>query len=216
MRIEDLNKISTKPLEEVPDIENWEAPSEFPPIPQPGNFVLSIGELRDFTENADKTVGTAVLDFVTLEGERISFQRLSNRVFERRDGTKSSQLLDLGMSSNSLTTYPQNNQEWAKLLLNLKNRQAKFGGTVNWRGFCNTCYQSKLVAITQTSSYDEAKVRASSEEKRLASGFATKAKDARGFPENGGGHRKENFTCNDCNSEIRAQGRITRFYPLQT
>jgi hypothetical protein len=45
-----------------------------------------------------------------------------------------------------------------------------------------------------------------------ASAFATKAKNARAFPQGAGGRRKDSLICPECGQEVRAKVRVIRFY----
>jgi hypothetical protein len=217
--VNDLNKLSTTEVDQIPDPSIWEEPSEYPPLPPAGKYVTVINEIRDIIESPTHTV-TAVLDFSITDGQyaaqRVNFQRLSSKVFERRGGGATSQLFDLAMSAKAIQNggTPTNPQAWGELLLRMKNNSMRVGGQLDWRAFCNQCYQDKLVKLTGAHDYEEAKLKASDSDKKLASDFATKAKNNREFPENATGGKKDSFACVDCGVEVRAQGRVTRFFAV--
>jgi len=123
-------------------------------------------------------------------------------------------MLDL-VKSAGIAQAPRSNQEFFVALKGLKERGpgASFSTQIDWRGFCTTCYDKKLMALTATMVGEAAKAVATPEQKREASKYATKAKNYRAFPTNANGLKADSFICQDCKDEVRAQVNIQRFIP---
>jgi hypothetical protein len=123
-------------------------------------------------------------------------------------------MLDM-VKCSGLAQAPHSNKEFYAVLLGLKERGAgaTFGTQFDWRGFCTSCYESKLMTLTGAESAEVAKTAATPAQKKEASKFATKAKNSRGFPTNAGGGKDDTFICKDCKNEVRAQVQIQRFLP---
>jgi hypothetical protein len=118
------------------------------------------------------------------------------------------------MAAGVLNEAPKTNKEWAQVLVNMKDQGRRFGFQLDWEGSCYNCYQTKLIGITKKSSYEDAKAAAEKEDTKLAGEFALKAKHGRDFPDAPGGGKKDFFECRDCHKEVRARGKISRYFKL--
>jgi hypothetical protein len=209
---------SDEPLNIESDFDQWQEAPEFAPSVPAKTYRLYVAQIREEKE-VDAAVGrrlNVTLDFKIIGGEyddrSITFQRLSNIEFKRRDGKQTSFLLDL-LKSAGVQQAPRSNKDFSLLLHQLLDRgpSAPFGGDADWRGFCTNCNDIALMKATGRDNAKDAKDAASSEQKKEAAKYATKAKSHRGFPIGPDGQRKDTFICKDCGNEIQAQVRVTRF-----
>lgn len=220
-------QFSDEPIEGIEkSFEEWVQPPEFAPPPPAGTYRVYIDQIRSEEEFNAIVDGRevkryrCVLDLRILggahDGRVITFQRLTNRENLRKaTGTTASQLLDVvkatGVSSADL---PNSNKKFSLFVRTMKDRGAamSFGVQIDWRGFCGTCYERKLMELTGTVTADAAKDAAKSSPDCFneASDYATKAKNYRGFPPNPAGGLKDSFICDTCREEVRASVRLTR------
>ncbi|MFA5352629.1 MAG: hypothetical protein WC291_00200 [Thermodesulfovibrionales bacterium] len=215
---------SDEPIDVQQDFDNWEPAPEFAPPPPAGTYQTYLSEIRDEKEG-DTPVGkrlTAVVDLRIIGGDNddraITWQRVSNRESEYQ-GKRRSQMLDL-LKCAGVAQAPRSNREFSVALHSVHDRGkgAPFKTQIDWRGFCTTCYEKRLMELTGGETVEIAKSLASnlSQEQRKALGkFATKAKNYRAFPAMDGDKagRKDTFICPDCGDEVRAQVNISRFLP---
>jgi hypothetical protein len=211
---------SDEPLElSQSDFDDWAPAPEFAPPPPAATYSVYVSEIREEKE-FDTQKGkrySATIDLRIIGGEyddrAITWQRLSNTEFERKqDGRRTSQLMDL-IKSAGIPQAPRSNREYSVALHGLHDRgpAAPFKVQIDWRGFCTSCYEKALMAATGAGTPEEAKAAASGEDKGTASKGAVKAKNYRGFPSNPAGGKADTFVCPDCGEEVRAQVRIVRF-----
>lgn len=210
---------SDEPLDTQHDFDEWEPAPEFAPPPPASTYRMYLAQIREEKE-VKAAVGkrlNATVDFKIIGGQyddrAITWQRVSNVEFQRRDGKRTSMMLDL-VKAAAVQQAPRSNNEFHKVLHSLVDRgpSAPLAGQIDWRGFCTTCYEKGLMQATGAATVDAAKNIASNEQVKDVSKAATKAKSYRGFPAlpNGGG-RSDTFLCKDCGNEVRAQVRIVRF-----
>jgi|WetSurMetagenome_2_1015567.scaffolds.fasta_scaffold11627_5 hypothetical protein len=211
---------SDEPIDSQTDFDNWEPAPEFAPPPAAGTYrtyVSEIREAKEFDAKAGKRLN-ATLDFRIVGGQyddrAITWQRISNAEFERRDGHRSSMMLDL-VKSAGIQQAPRSNKEFYLTLQSLKDRgpAGLFGTQIDWRGFCTGCYEKALMAVTGTTNSEAAKAVATGEQKGTASKEAVKAKNYRAFPTTPNGSKADSFICKDCQGEVRAQVKVQRFLP---
>jgi hypothetical protein len=214
--LEDLNKLSDVELDKVPELDGWVEPSEYPPLPQPGKYAGVIQNIHRIDETAEKNLIAAIdiqIQGGQFDGRLVTFQSLSTKLYDR-GGSQTSQFLDIGMAANALQETPRTNREYAQVLLDMQQQRKRFGFQFDWEGSCYNCYKMKLQNITGKDDYDVAKFNAQKQDKKLAGDFALKAKDSRDFPEAATGGKKDSMTCPDCRQEIRARGRVKRYFRL--
>lgn len=210
---------SDEPLDTQHDFDDWEPAPEFAPPPAAGTYrayLAQIREEKEFEAKSGKRL-SATVDFKIIGGtyddRSVNWQRVSNAEFQRRDGRRTSFMLDL-VKAAGVQQAPRSNREFSQVLHSLVDRgpSAPMAIQIDWRGFCTGCYEKSLMQATGASTVDAAKDKASNEQYNDANKYATKAKGYRGFPAlpNGGG-RSDSFLCKDCGNEVRAQVRVSRF-----
>jgi hypothetical protein len=219
--IEELN-LSDVPLEAMDTaFDNWDEALPFQPPPSPGPQSAIIdpdsAEVKADLLDDNTQVIKANITFLIRGGKddngRVSFVRVSSKPFTRRGkngDVKTSQIMDIVKSTG-----------YAEPIHSLKDLGAAFNNVIqmarlvrfdlDWRGFCSTCYANKLIELTKSATIEEAKQKASLEQIKLASKFATKAKSYRAFPSGTNGDRMPMLDCPVCGSEVRAQANITRY-----
>ena len=216
---------SDEPLNIDRDFDEWEPPPEFAPPPEAGNYSTYLSEIREEDEyEITQPDGVkskrlrATVDMRIIGGEfddrAITWQRVTNGEYVRKsDQKRTSMMMDL-VRSAGVSQTPNSNAQFSKALHYLKDQgpAAMFKTQIDWRGFCVNCYERKLMEMTGAGSPQEAKDRAGSDGVKEASAFATKAKNARAFPQGAGGRRKDSLICPECGQEVRAQVRVIRFY----
>jgi hypothetical protein len=216
---EEMN-FSDEPIDVQQDFDNWEPAPEFAPPPAAGTyqtFLSEIREAKEFDFNGGKRL-TATVDLRIIGGQyddrAITWVRVTNAERTRSNGKTSSQMMDL-VKCGGLQQAPKSNKEYYVALQGLKDRgpAAGFKTQIDWRGFCTTCYETKLMALTGITTADAAKTAATAEQKKEASKFATKAKNYRAFPTLPSGAKADSFICADCKDEVRAQVNVQRFLP---
>jgi hypothetical protein len=212
---------STEPLNIENDWDQWDPPPEFAPPPEAGTYRMYLAAVRELDEYETK-IGKrlkAVVDFRIVGGEydtrAVNFQRLNNYAFTRKsDGKTSSQMLDM-IKSAGVSAMPRNNAEFADVLNMMKDQGTglTFGAQLDWEGWCKTCYEASFMKETGAANVKDAKelAKGNYEVFDAAADFATKAKNARGFPQRPDGKRKDSFLCGDCGQEVRARVKVVRF-----
>ncbi len=215
---DELN-FSDEQLETQQSFDDWEPAPEFAPPPPAATYRTYLSEIREAKE-FEARVGkrlTATIDLRIVGGQyddrAITWQRVSNAEMQRRNGKTSSMMLDM-IKSAGIAQAPRSNREFYQVLQSLKDQgpAKSFGTQIDWRGFCTTCYEKKLMELTGLS-VDNAKANATPDQKKEASKYATKAKGYRSFPTTNNGGKADSFICNDCKNEVRAQVNIQRFIP---
>ena len=209
--IESLN-LSDDPIEGLEEaFDNWQEPPAFgaPPAagPQRATFAIDTASSADGVLKFELTytiVGGAD------DAKTIRFQRISSKMFERRDGTRTSQVIDLLMSAG-VQQRPHSLKEVAQVM-----KSASEGGKIasfqhDWRGACMDCYKAKLRELTGTDNDDAAKVAATKAQRKEADKFAVKFKNFKAFPVGTSGERLIEVKCPVCGGDIRAQSNIVRF-----
>jgi hypothetical protein len=211
---------SDEPLDVQQAFDEWEPAPEFAPPPPAGVYQMYLSNLREIKENETK-VGKRVFATFDLrisggqfDDRAINYQRVNNVEFERKDGKKSSFMLDL-IKSAGIQQAPRSNKDFANILQNMAEGgpQFTFKAQVDWEGVCSVCRDKSMMASTNTTTLDEAKVAATKDTWDTARKASVKAKNARAFPLNQNGSRKEEFICAECGNQVRAQVKITRFTP---
>ncbi len=202
--------------------DDWEEAPMFLPPPPAGDYRAFIHEIREVkpfrtvVDGAELTRINAVLDFKILggphDGETVNFQRISNMEFQRRGGSKviSSKMSDL-LNSSGFQPQPYTNDGYEAALNRMKEDKRPCAFTLEWEGFCSTCYGEALKTATSCVDLAAAKSVANKDQFKLASNAGMKAKNYRGFPEDNNGGRLDFYLCPACNGEIRARARIVQF-----
>jgi hypothetical protein len=217
--IDEMN-FSDDPIDVQQDFDNWEPAPEFAPPPVAGTYQTYISEIREATE-IDSKAGkrlSAIIDLKIIGGQyderTIAWVRISNVEMQRSNGKTSSQMLDV-LKCGGVQQAPRSNKEYFVALKGMKDRGAgaSFKTQIDWRGFCTTCYETRLMSLTGAENTEAAKAMATAEQKKDASKFATKAKNYRAFPTNAAGAKCDSFICADCKDEVRAQVNVQRFLP---
>lgn len=202
------------------DQEEWKAASEFPPLPPAATYQWQISNIREVqkfqTEDGQRIV--AVMDFKIAnhpkyDGRQLTFQRVSNVEFVTKDRGRTSFMLDL-VKSAGVTAKISSNKGFATVLKEMHDNGTLFGGQMDWQGFCQFCYEQKMIAVTDASSVDAAKNLATSENKKEAAKYAIQFKNYREFPTLQNGEKRETVECPVCGGEIKARARITRFLEI--
>lgn len=187
--------------------DNWQEQEDFPPALPEGTYRGKVDKIRSADVREDGYLGT-VVDLRVVGGaydnRTVTWQRISNK--PREEGNRASMLTDLLQSAGVRGTAPRSNQEYGAALNHICETATPVTFSVGWRGFCSVCYETKLVELTGASSASEAKMVASTDVKKEASKFATKAKSSRSFP-NG----QDVMSCPTCGNEVRAQVQIRKF-----
>jgi hypothetical protein len=181
---------------------------------------MYVKQVREVKENESK-VGKrvyAVLDFCIqggeFDGRSINYQRLNNIEFTRKDGKRTSFMLDM-LKSGGLMQAPKSNRDFVVALHGFADAgpSVMFKAQIDWEATCMTCRDKFLMSVTSTSDIESAKAAASKEDWDNARKASVKAKNYRSFPMNPNGSRKDTFICPDCKEEVRAQVQIKRFVP---
>jgi hypothetical protein len=206
--LSEIEKLSNTPTDNDVDFDDYPEPTDFVAPLLYGSYSGCVASVDDVKE-----VGPVLMAELTYEvcggpsdGRPLKFQRISNRTFQR-SGRAASTMGDLFYVTD-LTPQPTTNQDRARALLSLAERRQMFSFRYDWRGFCTECYGTRLREITEADTIEEARNLATSADKKEAAAFATKAKSHRGFPEAKDGSRVPSLICNDCGSEVRAQGNV--------
>jgi hypothetical protein len=220
--IEAMNLDDT-PIEGIEQaFENWQEPQEFPPPPPPGKHSAIIKDIRECKEA--NHVLSVTLDLEVRGGEAdarpLNFVRLSGKMFDR-GGYRTSQLLDFVKSAGA-QQVPHSNKEFAILLKFLQDQGKTVNFQLDWRAYCSSCANSKLMELTATVTDEAAKdalayLRQTDGKKfnevRSAVGkVGTKFKNYKAFPlVPNTDQRKDLVDCPTCGAELRAQANITRW-----
>lgn len=216
----DEMNFSDEPLDTQSDFDGWEPAPEFAPPPPANTYPMFVKNIREIKEGESK-VGKRIYATLDLciqggefDGRAINFQRLNNIEFTRKDGKRTSFMLDM-LKCGGLMQAPKSNKEFAVALQGFAERgpSSVFKGQIDWEGACATCRDKYLMSATSTSSIEDAKNLATKENWDGARKASVKAKNYRAFPMNPNGSRKDTFICPDCGEEVRAQVQIKRFIP---
>lgn len=209
--INELN-LSDDPIEGIEEaFDNWQEAPAFAPPPSPGpqraTFAIDKATAVDGVLKLELTFTVVGGDS---DAARIPFQRVSSKMFERRDGTKTSQVMDI-LHSAGVSQSPKSLREVAQQMKALADSGAIVSFQLDWRGTCLDCYKSHLRELTGAATDDEAKNSATKEQRKAADKFAVKAKNAKAFPIGANGERLIEFKCPVCGGDIRAQANIVRY-----
>lgn len=192
----DLNALpTTAEIVEV-DYDNYVDQSEFPPPVPDGDYTLLTKEvvIDKFDENTKVITFLLTHEVVDDNGKtigRVSFDRISTKVFER-SGVRVSQAADQ-LRAFGITTRPQSAREYGELMKSQEGQT--FRANLRWEARCthkDTEFQSKF------------------DGKLLTGGKAPfEKKGEKNFPLNGSGHNP-NVTCDVCGKEVGANSKINR------
>jgi len=218
--IESLNLDET-PLEGLEEAaEKWVESPEFPPAIKPGKHSGIITSIRDMT--GDNGILKVTLDLECRDsesyGEKINFQRFSSKLFQRRDGTVTSQLLDL-IKSSGIEQKPRSLKDLAEILNFLMTDEKFVNFQSDLRTYCSACGNNKLMEITGEATAEDAKVALQNmeqSEKNKAYNDVRKAaekhKNARAIPINQAtGRHLDSVECPDCGADLRVNAAIVRW-----
>lgn len=213
--IEELN-LSDAPIEGLEEaFDNWQEAPPFAPPPEPGplhaRFAIDNGGVVDGVLKLELTF-TVVGG--NSDGGRIPFQRVSSKLFERRDGTRTSQVMDI-LHSAGVAQSPKSLREIGQQMTALSNAGSIVSFQHDWRGACADCYKSKLRELTGSATDEEAKAASSKEQRKAADKFAVKYKNWKAFPIGPNGEKLVESKCPACGGDIRAQSNIVRYLKAQ-
>jgi hypothetical protein len=216
----DITNFSDEQLDTQTDFDQWEPAPEFAPPPPAATYRMYVSSVRDIAEK-DSAKGKrifATLDLRIQGGQfddrAVNFQRVNNVEFQRRDGHKTSFMLDL-LKSAGVQQAPRSNKEFAVALQGLADRgpSASFSAQLDWEGVCSTCRDKSLMATTNQTDIQVAKNVAQKDDWDKARTASMKFKNYRAFPTNGNGTKNDSPICSECGESIRAQVNIKRFTP---
>jgi len=131
----------------------------------------------------------------------------------RRNGrSMASELL----RSAGIATQPRSNREIEKVISQIRETGELLTVELDWEGFSSALWNRRLKELTGAANSTQARNRATSAQKKLASRFAVRARSYGHFPDDPDGEGKlPSYTDPETGVEIYASPKIRRFLPAR-
>ena len=221
----DLEKLNI-PDEEIEGLaaafEEWEEPQLFPPPvgPGPKNAIIADAELN-FNQ------GTKILNgqfsFSIQGGEddggRVSFVRLSSKMFSR-NGNQSSQMLDM-VKSSGIDRKPSTIRDLAETIQDIAENEKKLRIDTDLEAYCKKCAEAakrELLGLEEDADDDDVKIAMKelkgNELKKFRTAFrkaSTPFRNYKSIPKDSKGKYVDSVTCPVCGDVLTVRSILRRF-----
>ena len=217
----DINELQLDdtPIEGLAEAaENWAEQPEFPPAIKPGKHQAAI------TVQEAQVVDSVIKLVLDLEckggdedGERLTFQRVSSKMFQKRDGSYTSQLLDMIMS-RGLEGTPKSNKDLMEMVKHIQDTAKLVNFQSDLGTWCKNCASVAMLDVTGAQTEEEAKATLTAMEpeayKAAYKEIRTKAeknRNHRSIPLGPNGRHVDEVECKDCGATLRVNANISRW-----
>jgi hypothetical protein len=118
------------------------------------------------------------------------------------------------LRSAGIATQPRSNREIEKVISQIRETGELLTVELDWEGFSSALWNRRLKELTGAANSTQARNRATSAQKKLASRFAVRARSYGHFPDDPDGEGKlHRYTDPQTGEEVVASPKIRRFLP---